>query len=184
LQEFTRHQARLRDRQIDVLALSVDDVVISDSAGKTSDAELIERLRFPFRSGRIDRNTIEKCQLLHDTLFDLHTPLPIPTSFLLERHGRVTAIYKGPVTVDQLLADVARLGARTTEEWRNATLPFSGRWFMPPRRRHLFEFVSQLAERGYFVDCARYVKDNKAMFATHPRWPELERRIRDGLKAR
>ena len=67
--------------------------------------------------------TVEKLQLLTDTIFELEVPLPIPASFLIDKRGRVVAVYKGPVTVDQLLADAAKLKVRTTDEWRAATLP-------------------------------------------------------------
>ena len=36
----------------------------------------------------------------------LQQPLPIPCSFLLDEQGRTGAIYKAPVALDQLLADV------------------------------------------------------------------------------
>jgi len=142
-----------------------------------AESGLLNQIGYPFRAGEIDKACVEKLQMLHDTLFELHRPLPIPCSFLIDRQGRVTAVYKGPVSVDQLIADRKKLSAKTTTEWRMATLEFPGRWVMPPRQRHLFDFVTQLADRGYLQDCKRYVALNENMFRTHPSWPALARKI-------
>jgi hypothetical protein len=114
---------------------------------------------------------------LSDTIFELQSPLPIPTSFLVDKRGRVVAVYKGPISTERLLADAGKLRVRSTDEWRQATLPFPGRWEMPPRQRHLFEFVETLADRGYLRECQMYVRENKQMLTTHPRWPALARKL-------
>lgn len=185
LQEFTENAQILRDHNIDVVALSVEKSSGSAMRSNSADYRLLERIRFAFRSGRADEAMLEKIQMLHDTLFELHSPLPLPTSLLIDRRGRVTAIYKGPVTIERILADASKLAARTTNEWRMATVPFSqGFWLMPPRRRHLFGFVEQLANRGYYEESAEYVKHNKKMLTTHPDWPQLSRKISQGLNNR
>lgn len=179
LQDFTRHADKLRERGIDVLALSVDAV---SNQPTTNDADLstLGKLGFPFRAGRADAETLEKLQLLNDTIFELKSPLPIPTSFLIDKRGRVVAVYKGSVSADRLLEDAAKLRVRSTDEWRRATLPFGGSWEMPPRQRHLFELVNALADRGFFPECLMYVGENQEMFTTHPRWPELARKLQAG----
>ena len=183
LADFARNEPQLRAQGLDVIAMSVDSVTPEPRSTVRSERDLLERIAFPFRAGRADKAAVEKLQLLHDTLFELRSPLPIPTSFLIDRQGRVVAIYKGAVSTDQLLEDKQRLTAKTTEEWRTATLRFSGRWMMPPRRRHLFDFVRALANRGYYEDCQRYVGWNERMLTSHPDWSEVAAQIRNGLKA-
>ncbi len=184
LAEITTKQDLLREQSIDVVALSVDE--LTDHIGDGSvDGQKLKQMQFPFRVGVADASLVERLQLLHNNIFELHVPLPIPTSFLLDREGRVVAVYKGPVSVEQLLADSEKLrSVKSTNDWRMATLPFAGRWVMPPRRRHLFQFVEQLAERGYFTECEEYVRDNQEMLTSHPRWPVLEKRIAEGLNAK
>ncbi len=187
LREFTERQQELRRRGIDVVALSIDRVSSGRStsqfeAQSEADRQLLEQIRFPFRGGRATRPMLEKLQLLHDTIFELKTPLPVPTSFLVDRKGRVVAVYKGAVSVDQLMADAEKLRARTTEQWRQATLPFAGHWVMPPRRRHLFALVRQLADRGYIDEARRYVEHNTEMFVNHPGWPELRKQLNPNNK--
>lgn len=174
---MTRDEQRLREHQIDVVAVSLD-ALTSKSAEGASDKEWLDKLAFPFRSARAQASDLEKLQLLHDTVFELHTPLPIPTSFLVDRRGRVVAIYKGPVTTEELIRDSNRLRVKTTDEWRRATLPFDGRWEMPPRRRHLFDFARQLAERGYREEARRYVEQNREMFEAHPQLRDLQQLMR------
>jgi peroxiredoxin len=181
LADFATHEAALRERGIDVVALSVDAVTASNGQAG-ADEECLQRLKFPFRSGRADRSIVEKLQLLNDNIFELQAPLPIPSSFLVDRQGRVVAVFKGPVTAGELLTHAAKLRVRTTDEWREATLPFPGRWEMPPRQRHLFDLVEQLADRGYFKECQLYVQENQKMLTTHPRWPELSRKINAGVE--
>jgi peroxiredoxin len=183
LADFAAQPQRLRERGIDVIALSVDAVTPTDAA-PDADVQCLRQIQFPFRSGRADRTIVERLQLLSDTIFELKTPLPIPTSFLVDRQGRVVAVYKGPVTVDQLLEDAAKLRVRTTDEWRRATLPFAGRWRMPPRQRHLFDLVEELADRGYFQECRMYARENQQMLTTHPRWSELSRKIAAGMEGK
>ena len=171
LAKFAQAENQLRERNIDVIALSVD--ALTETAAPGDDAQRLKQLKFPFRTGRAGASDLEKLQLLHDTIYELHTPLPVPTSFLVDRRGRVVAIYKGSVEPDQLLADLLRIRVETTEQWRQATLPFPGTWEMPPRRRHLFDFAMELAKRGYREESRMYVQQNREMFESHPRLREL-----------
>ena len=180
LEEISAKQDLLKGQGIDVVALSVEGLTQGSKDGDI-DVRPLQQMRFPFRSGVAEAALVEKLQLLHNNIFELHVPLPIPTSFLLDRRGRVVAVYKGAVTVERILADSSKLRAvKSTNDWRTATLPFAGRWVMPPRRRHLFQMVEQLADRGYFGECQQYVKDNQEMLTTHPRWTLLAKKIRDG----
>ena len=40
---------------------------------------------------------------------DHSRPLPVPTSLLIDREGRLAAVYKGAVSVDRILADTERV---------------------------------------------------------------------------
>ena len=180
LQEFTDHQERLENEMIDVVALSVDDIT-DMNVDPGADERLLKEIGFPFRVGKADPALVEKLQLLNNYIFELQTPLPIPTSFLLDRNGRVVGIYKGPVSLNRLVEDSGKTRAKTTNEWRQATLPFRGNWVMPPRVRDLFGFVQQLADRGYFEECVMYVEHNREMMTTNPGWPALSRKVQRGL---
>lgn len=189
LQEFTSQALRLRQAKIDVVALSVDGIVGDQTGDQTTDPgqafdrQILKKIGFPFRSGVADSALTTKLQMLNDTIFEIRDPLPIPTSFLLDRKRRVLVIYKGPITVDQLLSDVQQLRVKTTNEWRDASVPFAGHWMMPPRTRHLFDFVNELADHGFLAEAIEYVQRDVKMFRTHPRWNELRDKLSKALSA-
>lgn len=176
LSEFAKMKQQLWDRGIDVVALNVE----SRSDLEKDPRQLLEQLEFPFRSGFAEESLLTRLQLLMNTIFELHEPLPLPTSFLLDRKARVVAVYKGPVSVQKLLADADKLKAKTTQEWRMATVPFPGTWIMPPRRRHLFEYAEELADLGFVAESIKYVQDNAKMFQTHPGWSRLKTKLFGG----
>ena len=104
LRQLTASQAELRQANLRVVSLSVDRV----GSGPTSDEarELLERLEYPFDWGFVSGSEIELLQELHQQFFFLRRPLPLPTSFLIDADGNLAAIYRGPVTVSQLLDDI------------------------------------------------------------------------------
>ena len=63
-------------------------------------------------------------QEYHDTLVFAEKPLPIPSSFLMDTQGRITAIYKGPVGIKSLIADTTKAPETYVDRWeRSACLP-------------------------------------------------------------
>ncbi|MEZ6120983.1 MAG: TlpA disulfide reductase family protein [Pirellulaceae bacterium] len=175
LTDIAENASALQQRGIDVVALSVD--AITDQETLDGTVTLLQKLKFPYRSGVVDQALATKLQLLNDTIFEIRDPLPVPTSFLLDRKRRVLMVYKGPVSVEQLLRDIGGLKASSTEEWRSATVPFAGYWFMPPRRRHLFDYVQQLVELGFKEEAIDYVQRDPDMFTKHPYWPTLNQKL-------
>ena len=175
LKEFTAREDELRKRGIDVVALSVGGLEEQVSSG--ADSQLLSEIGFPFRIGVADESLITKLQMLNDTLLEVREPLPIPTSFLIDKKRRVLVGYKGSVSVDELLDDLERIQVKTTDEWRAATVPFAGTWVTSPKRRHLFHFVEQLTDRGFFDEARDYVQRNPDMFVNDKRWPKLQRRL-------
>ena len=102
-------------------------------ARQTSPASSSVNSPFPFASGQATVSLVDKLQIVVDSLFDRHTPLPIPCSILIAEDGQLAAVYKGPLSVDRLLNDVAKLGL-DAEQTRMASLPFSGRWLSAAAR--------------------------------------------------
>ena len=123
LRDFSDHADALRAKGLDVIAVSVDH--LSPDRDPTSNPDqTLQRLQFPFSSGRATPQMLDDLQSMHDSLVVLWRPLPIPTSFLIDANGRLAAIYKGPVDVAQLLEDVefVRSDYVTTQQWA-ALLP-------------------------------------------------------------
>ena len=107
LTEFSQQQQAIEQGGLQIIALSVDQLG-ENPTSPTVVRSLIEKLEFPFTWGEIDDTQMEQLQQLHDQLFYLNKPLPLPTSFLVDDQGRLSAIYRGPVSPEQVLADAHR----------------------------------------------------------------------------
>ncbi len=116
LDEISERQAELRNARVDVVALCVDRL-----ADKQSDAEdVLARLKFPFTSGHATSQLVHKLQLLDDYLTVKTQPIPVPSSFLFDEQGRLSVIYKGRVSVDDLLRDVGHAGGSRSERFQRS----------------------------------------------------------------
>ncbi|MCH8921938.1 MAG: ASPIC/UnbV domain-containing protein [Planctomycetes bacterium] len=154
LAEMARHEKRLRAVGLDVIALSVDGL-----DGKPVDRgaaqKIVDNMGFPFVAARASKSLVDKLHLIHARLFEKPAELPVPTSFLIDRRGRIAAVYRGAVTIDRLIDDVRRL-----DQQRPAT-PFVGRWFATPAPHRLVPLAWQLFDNGHVAEAIAYVEQNK-----------------------
>ena len=120
LSQWTKLESRIRAAGLEVLALPVDN----DSAASD---QLLARLAFPFSTRAVSSDLLHAMETIQRTFLEKQTPLPVPTSFLLDANGGVAAIYKGPVELETLIQDVELLTKSKTVQ-RNAAVPFAGRW--------------------------------------------------------
>jgi Flp pilus assembly protein TadD len=137
--EWTKEEKQIRAAGLDILALNVDALTSESSAAPPK--------TFPYRSAAISVDLMEAMELLNRSTVELQKPLPAPTSFLLDGEGKVAAIYKGRVALDQLLADVLLLD-KSPEAQRDAAVPFPGRWasqVFPPQP---LRYAEALASTG------------------------------------
>jgi peroxiredoxin len=87
LREFAVQHERLRTAGVEVVALSVDAL----QAGSTpagADQRLLKQVGYSFSAGTASASTVDKLQFMHDFLVDRHRPLPVPSSFLIDRAGK------------------------------------------------------------------------------------------------
>ena len=92
----------------------------------TGAKEFVAKSNFPFLVGATDQKGLRLLTVLHNRVITRQRPLPLPSSFLIDRWGRLAAIYKGPVEADQLLADLDLLEADGKTIAQQA-FPFPGR---------------------------------------------------------
>ena len=105
LKEFSHRYEELQAKGIDVIALSVDGLG-KDPSTRENAARLVASRQFPFATGEATESLVSDLQQLHNLHIPLNRDLPLPSSFLIDRQGRLAVIYKGPVSVDTLLQDV------------------------------------------------------------------------------
>lgn len=154
LTSFGEHADELRRRGLSVLALSVDEP--SDHAEAR---DKLAELGWPFESGYVTSALLDTLDTVQRFLLSRKRRLPLPTSFLVDAQGRIAVIYKGPVELETLLADVASLDDASGDS-RDRTTPFAGRWLssvedtpslVPGITRELFNRGLVEAAADYFL---------------------------------
>ena len=124
LMEIRDREADIRAAGIQIIALSVDGLGKDDSSGPENAQQIIEQTDFPFASAIASSELLDSLQGYHNALVTLQRPLPLPSSFLIDGDGRVSVMYKGPMKIDDLLADSRHSQGTRAERWeRSAPLP-------------------------------------------------------------
>ena len=105
LTEFTENARALKKAGIEILALSVDRLEHGSNVETNGAKNILRQLQFPFNVGQADIAHVSLFQNYHDFAISQNRLLPLPSSFLLDRQGRISVIYKGPISVKQLIKD-------------------------------------------------------------------------------
>ena len=160
LQELTDRSDELRAAGIEVLALSVDGM--KDDGSKAAAVSTARRIGLPFEVGRATPQLLRALEQMHHRQIPMRRQLPLPTSFLIDANGQLAVIYKGPLTVDVLLADVKNLEGTSRQRFvRSAAFP--GRTIDHPKidlaRRRTetlirFRLANVLEQLGRFPEAA------------------------------
>ena len=138
LQQFKERLGELDKAGLDVVALSVDGL----KDGQNGELELVrgfvDKHDLPFGTRRATSESVDRLDVIHDVVLTMRTQLdekhtlPVPASFLLDASGRLAVIYKGPVTVDKLLADVLLVSDTSGRSTTDPCVAYPGRWFLRP----------------------------------------------------
>ena len=169
LKEWTAHANDLKSAGIRVVAISVDGLDGNEDTSWKSAQKLVQQLNVPFETGMASNQTVEKLQMLHDHVFDIHLPLPVPTSFLIDPRGKLAAVYKGKVDVDQLLTDLQKLKSGSASK----TFAFQGRWFVERKNHSPMALVWKMVEKGLLNESLEYIERNDALLAPHFEYHKL-----------
>lgn len=161
LKEFSDREAAIRAAGVDLIALSVDGAVANQSTEVGAADRILGNLDFPYAVGRADAELLDKVEILFSELFGREVTFAVPCSLLLDRHGRLAAMYRGPVKVDQLLEDL-RLLPLSGEPLRTAALPFSGAWVqnVDPTVNYIPTLFRAFRKLGYADDADEYLAQN------------------------
>lgn len=141
LKSLREARADLDELELDVLALAVDGLG-DDKTPVEQARKVAEYLELHFATGRGTVELLDLFQSIHDALFGAKRPLPLPSSFLLDKEGRLVAIHQGPVTLEELRRETERM-ALGDEELVDASLERPGRWIFRPVVSEGARFVDQ-----------------------------------------
>jgi peroxiredoxin/tetratricopeptide (TPR) repeat protein len=131
LRDIARRQSEINRWKVQVLALCVDGLG-TEGGGQEFDRlktlKLLNNVGFSFPAGAANAALVEALDSLQRSAIYRQPRLPLPSSFLIDPAGRVVAVYKGPVSVDQLLADIPTMMELDPARLRDLAIPFPGRW--------------------------------------------------------
>jgi tetratricopeptide (TPR) repeat protein len=119
-----------------VVALSVDEVPLGKVVSPAAQ-DAVRELAIPIDTGMAEQRLIDQLDAVQHTLLGLELPLVFPSAVLLDEHGRVAALYRGPVSSKRIVEDAKVLDVDELESLQRAALP--GRWHVHPK------FINPLA---------------------------------------
>jgi tetratricopeptide (TPR) repeat protein len=127
LKAWTAQEAALREVGVEILTLSVDGLALSKETEPVDAQRFLETTGFPFSAGIALADVLDKLEILQQELFDYYFPFAVPISFLIDERGMLSALYRGPVSVDTLIEDLRKLDTGY-EERVALSVPFPGKW--------------------------------------------------------
>lgn len=144
LSEWTDHTEGFQKAGLEVVAVNVDEK--EDRSTWTT----------PFDHRFGSPQLVEKFDVLQRSILSRQRPLPVPSSFLIDSQGQLRAVYKGPVSSEQILSDVALIDAPPAKRLAAAT-PFPGRWNIPPNGSDPQHIALKFMEGGYLEEAEDYI---------------------------
>ncbi len=138
LHQFKERLGELDKAGLEILALSVDGLKDGQNGELDLVRGFIDKHDLPFGARRATSVSVDRLDVIHDVVLTTRTQLdekftlPVPASFLLDASGRLAVIYKGPVTVDMLLADVSLVSDANGPSTTDLAVAYPGRWFLRP----------------------------------------------------
>lgn len=166
MSEWAAQKDRLAAAGLDIVSVSVDDD--ADPADRLIKVKAaLAKISYPFRVGFPTDNLIERLETLQRSFIGRQSALPIPSSFLIDARGRLAVIYRGPVTVDRLLADLELLDAPRDRVLAGA-LPFPGPWLGEPKPTEARAVAIKFLNRGSIGESEAYLRRLFAWHEAHP----------------
>lgn len=158
LKELAEAEDQWSEAGLDILALSTDLIPEISGSNPQAAKQIADRFALPFSVGFASREFVEYLTQVDNSTFYFQRALPIPTSFLIDAKGRMAAIYKGPVTVEQLQQDLGKL-ALAEDQIQAAALPFPGLDGLRLFPLSPLSFAQAYFDGQYYDDARKAAKD-------------------------
>ena len=178
LHEFAQEEERIKAAGLEVLSLSVDKLVVGSD--HLAADKLVTTSKFPFPTGTITPLSADHLRFLLKSLYDFPASFSVPISLLLDEERRLFAIYRGRVSTDLILHDVA-FSKASDNELRDLSVPFPGSWFTTPiASSELAELIANPFHRTFPHQGLRYLEHALASPNSKTRSARLKRRVSGG----
>lgn len=136
IRSLSESEAQLRQAGIDVLLLNVDE-----------EPKAIDSVPDHFRQGAASKPALDAIDATQRVIAARERSTALPLSFLCDPERRLLALYKGAVTAEQVVGDLT-LAKTTSQDFRNAAVPFPGNWLIVAMPADLLSIPDRLAELG------------------------------------
>ncbi|MCA9213835.1 MAG: ASPIC/UnbV domain-containing protein [Planctomycetales bacterium] len=156
LNELKDQANQIADANIEIVAISVDSLSQEISGARAAVADYLAKSPLPFRIGLADDANLKRLTGVWQNAMYRKRKMPIPTSFLVDRRGRLRIVYNGRIAPDQLLDDAAKL-EMTDEQIRYAAIPLGGRWADSLFVTNPIAIASVYREELQFSDAEEYL---------------------------
>lgn len=150
LKSWTSEKQLWKDSEVEVILFATDQ----DSPEKN--AAFLKEIGADFASVGASPEAVEILDALQASLVDLWLPVPVPSSFLVTGEGELLAVYRGPVSRDQVLEDAGLAKANPIQR-RDAASPFPGRWVDGPLDSTPQRATRQLIQRNQLEAAIHYL---------------------------
>ncbi|MGI9242095.1 MAG: tetratricopeptide repeat protein [Verrucomicrobiales bacterium] len=160
LAEWSEHADKLAAAGVEIISLNTDHL-----AGAIQPADtlaVLTKTGSTFTNHSISASGVQSLDDLQRAVLDRWIPLPVPSSFLVAPSGELVAIYKGAVSVEQLIADIPLAEADAAAR-RDAAISFPGKWVGEPSPADPKRVSSMMldhnrpeAAQAYLAKCTRY----------------------------
>ncbi len=178
LSEWSDHTDELLSAGLDVITLSTDH--LNGGAPPEATRAALARTGSRFPNLAISEPSLRALDFLQRSVLDRQTPLPVPSTFLVNSGGELVAFYRGPVAVDQLLQDLHLTKEdQSPDARRNAAIPFPGRWIgqaVPGRPNRV---ASIMADHDEVELGAAYLEHCASLLESRADDPESRRNLGD-----
>lgn len=156
MEAWKKDEAALRKLGISILALSVDDPETALPERTKLVKTFLNKRKFPFPAGLADAAFLDVLEVAGRAQVDKYETLPVPSSVLLDRNGRIAVVYKGTLEVAQLAQDVALLEADQKSRHREAA-HFPGRWLDGPWAPSPTQMIDKFMSFGQPEEASKYL---------------------------
>lgn len=157
LRELAEEEPKLRALGLETVLINLDDLTEPIAPRSDKAKRALEQLDVPVRGGVATATLVETLDVVQRAILSKQSPLPLPSSFLVDREGRLAAIYKGAVPIDELQKVVSRL-ERPGSDSADAAVPFAGRWYVNPLPADLLAIPQKLLEISLAAEALDYVQ--------------------------
>ena len=183
LAEVRGHADLIHESGIHFMAVNVDDQ-FPDAEQDNQAKVVLESIDWQdgdhLQSTYGNEQLMQRLRVLHELQFGRPLSMPVPVTFLINRRRELSIIYRGRVSVEQLLADAKHIDL-ADEDWAASVLPLPGRWNEPPAPLDILEIPRSLLETEQTQHAFAYVQQNEERLANEEELPTIRAWLADQL---